>query len=621
MTSLCHSYTCSRKLSSKFLIFPNSSETKNYEMKAMFLTLIAFALLSHNLSAEKIVSRSTIELNKLLTAFYEDQLKLSPLYATFVGENRYNDLLPADFTDSYRAKLKDNNNHYLTALLNISRAGLPHNDKLSYDIFRWQLEMSIEGLSQIDNRMPFNQLDGIPYLIAQLGSGDVVQPFKTVTDYNNWISRATAFSAWADSAIAYFRKGMAEGIVLPKTLVIKMIPQIDNIIKADATETVFYGPIKNMPNDFNDSVKKQLTNAYVNLINENLMLTYKKLRGFLQDEYLPEARTTSGLSSIPAGNTLYDFNVRLNTTIRKPAEELYNTGILEVKRIRVEMEKVKNTVGFKGDLKAFFKYMSTDRKFFPYKTPEEVLIAYRSIHQKIKSAVEKMFLQVPKTPFEIRQTEDFRAASATPEYLAGLADGSRPGIFYVPIVDPAKTSFAAESLFAHEAIPGHHYQIMLQFENESIPKFRRYGGFSAYIEGWGLYSESLGKELGLYTDHYQYMSALGDEMHRALRLVVDPGLHIKKWTREQAIQYMLDNEQITEGEAIVEIERYMAIPGQALSYKIGSLKIQDLRKKYTKLLGSTFSLAAFHDNILKDGAMPLEILEQKMDEWVKQERN
>jgi uncharacterized protein (DUF885 family) len=529
-------------------------------------------------------------------------------------------LLPAEFTDSYRAKYKKYYNHYLTILLRFNRESLSKNDALSYDIFKWQIKMALKGLAQKDNRMPFNQFEGLPLFIAQFGSGNVVQPFKTVKDYNDWNRRASAFSVWADSAIVYFRKGIAEGIVMPKALVEKMIPQMNSFVTADPAKSLFYGPITNLPKSFSDSEKIQLTNDYVKLINEQLVPSYKKLRDFLQTEYLPKARVTSGLSAIPYGASMYDYDLEAITTTHITADELYNTGLTEVKRIRGEMERIKNAVGFKGDLKAFLEYIRTDPKFFPYKTPEEVLTAYRAIQQKIDPALHTMFLHAPKTPFEIRQTESFRAASSSAQYFPGLPDGSRPGIFYVPIVDATKTSIAAETLFAHEAIPGHHYQVMLQYENESLPQFRRHSHFTAFIEGWGLYSESLGPELGLYTDPYQKMANLSGEIHRAIRLVVDPGLHAKGWTREQAIQYMMDNEPISEQGATAEIERYMAIPGQAVAYKVGGMKLQALRNMYTKQLRSTFDIAAFHDEILKDGAMPLDILQVKMDSWAKRQK-
>ncbi|HLK28302.1 MAG TPA: DUF885 domain-containing protein, partial [Puia sp.] len=341
------------------------------------------------------------------------------------------------------------------------------------------------------------------------------------------------------------------------------------------------------------------------------------LADFLKNEYLPKSRATSGINAIPNGDAYYNFLIRDQTTTDKSSEEIYQTGLNEVARIRKIMDSVKNAVGFKGDLAAFFEYMKTDKKFTPYKTPKEVLDAFEAIHQRMEPNLKKMFTHVPKTRFEIRQTEAFRAASASAEYFQGSADGTRPGIFYVPILDATKfnTTSGMESLFLHEAIPGHHYQVSLQQEDTLLPKFRRFGGNNAYMEGWALYCESLGKELGLYTDPYQYMGALGDEIHRAIRLVVDVAIHTKNMTREQAIKYMMDNEPISEQGATAEIERYMAIPGQALGYKIGALKIRELRTKYEELLGSKFSLSDFHDEILKDGAMPLQVLERKMDAW------
>jgi uncharacterized protein (DUF885 family) len=315
------------------------------------------------------------------------------------------------------------------------------------------------------------------------------------------------------------------------------------------------------------------------------------------------------------------YLVKTWTTTNKTPEEIYQTGLAEVARIRGEMEKVKSQVGFTGTLDEFFVHLKTDQKFYPYTQASEVLDDFRKIQAKIEPHLEKMFTNTPETGFEIRQTEQFREASASAEYNPGSVDGSRPGIFYVPIPDARQFNITSgmESLFLHEAIPGHHYQVSLQQENTSLHKFQRFGWYGAYGEGWALYCESLGNELGLYTDPYQYMGALGDEIHRAIRLVVDVGLHTKGMTREQAIKYMMDNEPISEQGATAEIERYMAIPGQALSYKIGALKIRELRKKYEKQLGSDFSLSAFHDEFLKDGAMPLDVLERKMDAWAEKQ--
>jgi uncharacterized protein (DUF885 family) len=464
--------------------------------------------------------------------------------------------------------------------------------------------------------MPFNQFWGLPLDLGQLGSGSGNQPFKTEKDYRAWMSRAGRFSAWADSAIVYFRKGIASGMVLPRALVVKMIPQLKALAKNDSAN-VFFGPLKNIPSDVaqNNSLRQNLATLVVT----SVLPAYQRLAHFLQTEYLPKARTTTGITAVPQGSELYAHLVRQWTTTDKTPDEIYNTGLQEVARIRTRMERIKDSVGFKGNLAAFFEYMKTDKRFMPYKTPEEVLTAFRSIQQRIDPNLKKMFGRTPKTPFQIRQTEAFRAASASAEYQQGTPDGSRPGIFYVPILDAKKfnTTSGMESLFLHEAIPGHHYQTSLQQENESLPKFRRFAWYGAMGEGWALYCESLGKELALYTDPYQYMGALGDEIHRAIRLVVDVGMHTKNMSREEAIKYMTDNEAASTEYATAEIERYMAIPGQALSYKVGSLKITELRNKYKKQLGNKFSLAAFHDELLKDGVMPLDVLERKMDAWAK----
>lgn len=346
--------------------------------------------------------------------------------------------------------------------------------------------------------------------------------------------------------------------------------------------------------------------------------TYKKLGDYLKNDYLPHARTTSGYSAMPTGSAMYAYLVKQQTTTDKKPEEIYELGLKEVARIKTQMDSIKTLVGFKGDMKAFFAYMRTNPKFMPYTRPQQILNAFENIHKRMEPNLKKMFKHVPKTPFEIRQTEAFRAASASAEYNPGSADGTRPGIFYVPILDAKKFNITSgmESTFLHEAIPGHHYQISLTQENTSLPKFRRFDtGETAYVEGWALYCESLGKELGLYADPYQHMGALGDEMHRAVRLVVDVAIHTKGMTREQAIKYMMDNEAIDEQGATAEIERYMAIPGQALSYKIGALKIRELRTRCEQKLGNKFNLSDFHDQVLKDGAMPLSVFENKIDAW------
>lgn len=550
--------------------------------------------------------------------YYEQELKFSPLSATQNGDNRYNDLLPIDITEGYKDSLKTFYKNDLDSLEQFSRMNMNENDGISYDILRRELRMNIERLSNFhENYIPFNQFYALPLTIGQLGSGDGAQPFKTMKDYEDWIKRATAFSIWTDSAIAYFKKGIDSNILLPRSLVVKMIPQMEDIVTTDPEKSLFYGPVKKIPLTIDSVGAIKIKEEYTKLINEQLVPSYKKLAAFLKNEYLPKSRNTSGINALPNGDAYYKFLVRDQTTTDKSPEEIHQIGLNEVARIHRIMDSVKNSVGFTGDLPAFFEYMKTDKKFMPYKTPKEVLDAFEAIHQRMQPNLKKMFTNVPKTLFEIRQTEAFRAASASAEYNQGSADGTRPGIFYVPILDATKfnTTSGMESLFLHEAIPGHHYQISLQQEDTLLPKFRRFGGNNAYVEGWALYCESLGKELGLYTDPYQYMGALGDEIHRAIRLVVDVAIHTKGMTREEAIKYMMDNEPISEQGATAEIERYMAIPGQALGYKIGALKIRELRNKYEHELGSKFNISDFHDELLKDGAMPLKVLESKMDAW------
>jgi len=590
----------------------------------IFTLLSSFNLVASNKLDIKISNK---ELANIFEEYYQERMNFLPLEATQNGDVLKNDKLYADFTDSFRSKLKGLFEKYQIKIQKINTSELSENDKINYNIFKREMSVTLEGLSvgyfstyvlyPEHQFMPFNQFGGIPLWLGQLGSGTGSQPFETIEDYNNWIKRATAFTAWSDSAIVYFRKGIKAGIVLPESLVVKMIPQMESMVVNDPTTSIFYGPVNKMPESFSEVDRKKYTREITLLINQQLIPSYKKLSDFLKSEYLPKSRKSAGIYALKNGKEYYNYLIHFWTTTNKSPDEIYEIGLSEVKRIRAIMDSVKTTTGYTGDLKSFFEYMKTDKQFMPYKTPEEVLNAYRAIQYKIEPNLKKMFNTVPKTPFEVRQTEAYRAASASAEYNLGSPDGNRPGIFYVPILDATKFNITSgmEGLFLHEAIPGHHYQLSLQQENESLPKFIRFASYGAYVEGWGLYSESLGKELGLYTDPFQYIGALNKEMQRAIRLVVDVGIHSKNLTREQAIEYMLENMPISEKGATSEVERYMAMPAQALSYKIGSLKLRELRTRYEQKLGSKFKLASFHDELLGGGSMPLEILEKKMDAW------
>lgn len=558
----------------------------------------------------------------LFNTYWEDRAKLFPLNATSQGDYRYNDRLPNDQTRAFRQQQQQFYQQYLTALQKFDRTQFSAEDQVSYDIFQYELQSRLEGLRLNTWMMPFAQFYSLPNTLGQLGAGTGAQPFKTVKDYDDWLARIGQFPVWADSAVANFRVGMRTGVVLPRPLVLKMVPQLQAQVTTDATKSLFYGPITRLPASFSAADKARLTAAYQRAILTQLVPTYRALADFLNSEYLPRARPSTGLDAVPGGAELYGYAVRQMTTTSRPPEAIYQTGLSEVKRIRAEMEAVKNQVGFRGDLPAFFTYLNTDPKFTPYRTPEDVLNAFRAIQARITPNLPKLFGRTPKSPFEIRQTEAFRAATAAAEYNRGTPDGSRPGIFYVPILDATKfnTTSGMESLFAHEAIPGHHYQLSLQQENTGLPKFRRFASYPAFSEGWALYCESLGPELGLYTDPYQKIGALGDEIHRAIRLVVDVGMHAKGLSREEAIKYMMDNEPISEQSATAEIERYMALPGQALAYKTGALKLRELRDRYAQQLGPKFNLRTFHDEILAGGSMPLAVLEQKLDAWATRQK-
>jgi uncharacterized protein (DUF885 family) len=592
-------------------------------MKKSFISGIIVFCLFCGCKSDTNKLKDNTTFNRMLDNYYEESLALSPIDATANGDNRYNDKMYVDFTDSFLKKTAVFYKNYLNKLTKFDRSLLNENDQISYDVLKRDLELNLEGMKYHDNYLPLNQIFSSHLFFAQLGSGSVIQPFETVKDYENWLKRMPVVAAYMDSCVVYFKKGIAADIVLPKSLVVKIIPQLQSFVTSDVTKSIFYEPIKKMPATFSELDKKRLTELYSKIIMEQVVPAYKRVGDFLQQEYLPKSRTTSGISSLAYGKEYYNYCIRTQTTTNKTPDEIYNIGLNEVKRIRAEMEKTKNQVGFKGKLSDFFEYMKTDKKFMPYKEAKEVLNAFQDIHKKMTPYLKNMFAFEPKTPFEIRQTEAFRAESASAEYNQGSADGKRPGIFYIPIVDATKFNITSgmESLFLHEAIPGHHYQISLQQENEKLPKFRRFGGNNAYAEGWALYCESLGKELGLYKDPYQYMGALSDEIHRAIRLVVDVAIHTKGMTREQAIAYMMENEPISEEGATAEIERYMAAPGQALGYKIGAIKIREIRNYCEEQLGKKFSLSDFHNAVLKNGNLPLDVLENNMKTWVNHIKN
>jgi uncharacterized protein (DUF885 family) len=559
----------------------------------------------------------TGDFKSLCDNYFKDRNDLNPIDATFSGQKGYNDKLVFEMTDGYRKTQLEFYNKYENALAEIDPTSLTEEEKNSYDIIKWEMEMGKKFLKFPTNLLPLNQFWGMHLTMAQLAGGTSAQPFKTEKDYRDFLKRMDLYTVWLDSAQANMKKGVAKGIVLPKVITQKIIPQFDDMITADPKENVFYSAIKLMPAEIPSDVKEDLSRQYAQLISTKLVPKLREMSAFLKTDYLAASRATSGIGSLPFGKDLYATYVRSWTTTEKTPEEIHELGLKEVARLRSEMEAVKAQVGFQGSIKDFFTEVRTKKELMPFKKPEEVTENFEAIYSRIKPNVNKLFALQPKTKFEIRRTEAFREKSASAEYMQGTADGSRPGIFYVPIPDVSSYNlYADEDLFLHEAIPGHHFQISLQQENAALPDFRKYSWFGAYGEGWALYCESLGKELGVYGDPYQYFGMLGSEMHRAIRLVVDTGIHSKGWTREQAIQYSLENEAESEAGIIAEIERYMVIPGQALSYKMGQMKIIELRKKAESELGKKFDIKKFHEKVLESGVMPLALLEKKIDKWI-----
>ena len=559
--------------------------------------------------------------SKFTDQYYEEYLKLDPLEATQIADNRYNDQLPINIGEQHRDALRSFYQRYRDSLRHFERADLTVQQQISYDIIERASALELELLKYPRHLMPVQQFWGLTLTMPLLGSGQSFQPFKTVKDYNDFLSRIDRFAIWIDTAIVNMRKGLAQGYTYPRVLMEKVLPQARNMVVSDVTKSIFYQPITNLPDSIDASEQARLTDAYAKAIREKIVPSYQELHDFIRDEYIPSTRTSAGISDIPNGDDYYRLMIRMYTTTDLSPDSIFRLGESEVARIRSEMERVKTQMEFEGDLASFFTYVNEDKQFTPFETDEEVIESFRAIEAKIQPRLETLFNMKPKTPFEIRQTEEFREMSAAAQYNPGAPDGSRPGVFYVPIIDPKAFNVAGmETLFLHEAIPGHHYQISLQQENEALPQFRKTLYYSAYGEGWALYTESLGRELGLYTEPIQYFGHLGDEMHRAIRLVVDVGLHARGWTRDQAIQYMRDNEPISGQSAIAEIERYMAIPGQALSYKLGQLKIRELRRRAEGELGVKFNVGLFHDEVQRYGNLPLELLEARIEAWIT-ERN
>lgn len=555
--------------------------------------------------------------NKLLEEYYEEGLKFKPLDATYSGDNRYNDYFPNTLTNEFKDLENAYYNKFKQAVLGFEDKSLSNSEKMSKAILLWECDINIERLKFNQEYTPLDPMWSINLTMAQFASGESAQPFETVEDYKNWLKRLDGYLVWMDTAEQKMREGIKVGHVLPKALTIKVVDHLASFIQEDLESHLFYKPILNLPTSFGEEDRKNLTDEYQEMVLNKVIPAYQKLYTFMSGEYLEASRLSSGVNDIPNGEAYYKHQIKTYTTTELSAQEIHEIGLMEVERIKAEMETVKKQVGFDGTLVEFFDFVRKNKELMPYENPQQIIDNFNAIHDKMKPQLEQLFGMKPKTAFEVRQTESFREKSASAEYQPGAKDGSRPGVFYTPIPDASKYNvFSDEALFLHEAIPGHHYQVSLTQENEDLPEFRKTLWYSAYGEGWALYTEALGKELGLYTDPYQYFGMLSMEMHRAIRLVVDPAIHVMGWTREEAIDYSMKNEAEPEASIVSEIERYMANPGQALSYKIGQLKIKELRARAEKRLGDKFDIREFHKQILETGCIPLALLEAKMEAWM-----
>ncbi len=570
--------------------------------------------------AGSVIKQSSVseQLDTIYNDYFEQNLKLNPLLATYIGDKRYNDQLPNYLSKQHIAKQRDLNQRFLEKISGINVEQLSRSQRISYDIFKRKLELELEGLKYPEHLIPINQFYNLAGRLAMLGSGESAQPFNTVQDYENWALRMEQIPRLFEQAIANMKEGVEKNIVQPRVLIEKAIPQITAHIDENVENTLFWAPITNMPESVTESEAKQLQQRYKQVLSDTVMPAYKKLATYLKEEYLPHTRTESfGIGQLPGGDAWYQHRIEANTSTQLSADRIHKIGKDEVARIHSEMRDIMEEIEFDGNLAQFFDFMTNDPQFI-YESREAMVEDYRSLRSTVDERVSQLFDIFPKADYEVRKVEEFREQSASSgSYQSAPVDGSRPAIFYLNTYDlGSRPNWAKTALFLHEAAPGHHFQISIQQELEDLPEFRKYGRETAYTEGWGLYSEALGYDLGLYDDPYQRFGQLAAELWRSIRLVVDTGIHSKGWTRQEVLDYMYANAPVAEARAVSEAERFMALPGQALAYKVGELKISELRRRAEDKLGDKFDIKEFHRVVLEDGAVPLVILEQKVRRWI-----
>jgi uncharacterized protein (DUF885 family) len=579
--------------------------------------------LAQSPEADTSASAQQSEHDKLFALFAdsdERSLELNPLSRLFRGDDTNADRLGDFFTDSaYYAQLRDTQLN-VALLQQIDRSRLSATDRLAYDVFLYNQEQALAAstpeIRALTEVRPINHFSGFHTFYPNFASGTGAAPFRTIANYEDNLGRHDDYIAATDRAIARFREGMESGVVETKLTIGNVIEQFNTQLAIPVEESQFMGPVAMFPDDFSEAEKARLTRAY-RAKTQEIYAAHEKMRDFLRDEYLAAAREDVGLGAMKGGEELYALLIEQTTTLPLEADYIHRLGLAEVERIKGELEALKTEVGFEGTLGEFFDYVRTDAQFKP-ESREALTQSYYDIGEQVDAKIGDYFSLVPKTDLVIKPYDpSIEQFSAGGSYQSGTPDGSRPGTFFFNAYDlPSRLTTGNVTLYLHEGAPGHHFQISLAQENEDLPAFMRFGGNTAYVEGWALYAETLGEEMGFYEDPWNRYGTLQDEQLRAMRLVVDTGLHSKGWTREQAIDFMLENSGMTRTEVVAEVERYIAIPSQALAYKIGALKIQELRERAQSELGDAFDIKDFHAQVLGTGALPLPVLEQKIDRWI-----
>jgi len=576
----------------------------------------ADALTTATASVAQQASPASKQLNALADEYYDAVARFDPVSASDNGDNRFSDQIGMAIAPAVRAKQFALYRGYLKRLHAIDPSGLVQRDRTSYAILDYELAMALRFEPFPEHLLPINQMDSLPVTLANYAGGQGSQPLTTVREYKAYLNRLAQLGPWIDQAIANMREGVRTGVVQPKAIVVSVLPQFQKLAAKTAEASVYYAPVTNMPKSFAAADQRALTKAYHDTIANQLNPALARLAHYLEADYLPAARTSTGWSALPHGAEWYLARVASQTTTSLTPDQIHATGLSEVARIQGEYARIGPQMGYHGPAAGLPTWVLSQPKYKPFKTDQEVIAVYRDLDAQLQKKLPALFSLRPKTPLDLRLEPELSRETASDHYTAPAVDGSRPGVFWSVVNDPKEYgSTGMVTLFLHEGQPGHHFHIALMQELH-LPNFRQFGGNNAFTEGWALYAETLGREMGFYDNPENYFGHLNDEMLRAVRLVVDTGMHAQGWTREQSIKYMRETLGYPESIARSETERYMVWPGQALGYKIGALKILELRKRAETALGPKFSLPAFHAVILDEGTLPLALLEAKVDRWI-----